>query len=105
MTALTKLAHFWTHCVTRTAPTRDKIRHQFIDHPEATGETYLQHLAFTIVMAGRLVLVGFVLLAHGIFPFLFTRTGSHQLDRIWRIMTRRKMQVKTPIEVNEGDAI
>jgi hypothetical protein len=46
-----------------------------------------------------------VLLLHGIFPFLFTRTASHQLDRIWRIFKRRMMDVKPDIENNHGDAI
>jgi hypothetical protein len=97
--------NFWQKILRITAPQRTWLCHQFTQHPEATGETYLQHLVFTVRMAARLVVVGIVLLLHGIFPFLFTRTASHQLDRIWRIFKRRMMDVKPDIENNHGDAI
>jgi len=51
----------------------------FTRHPAAVGETYGKHLAFATGVGGRLVLAGVACLLHGIFPFLFERTGSRAI--------------------------
>ena len=51
----------------------------FTRHPAAVGETYGEHLAFASGIGGRLVLAGLACLLHGIFPFLFERTGSRAI--------------------------
>ena len=61
----------------------------FTDHPEQTGETYLQHLWFTLKMAVRFAYVSFVILAHGLFPFLLTKNASIEIEKIYRIMKTR----------------
>ena len=69
--------------------TKRVLKHAFTSHPEATGETYLEHLWFTVRMACRFVLVTVVLTIHGIFPFLLTRAASHQIERVYAIMKTR----------------
>ena len=51
----------------------------FTRHPAAVGETYGEHLAFATGVGGRLMLAGIACLLHGIFPFLFERTGSRTI--------------------------
>ena len=51
----------------------------FTRHPAAVGETYGEHLVFATGVGGRLVLAGIACLLHGIFPFLFERTGSRTI--------------------------
>lgn len=66
-----------------------EVNRAFTEHPHDTGETYWQHLWFTIKMAGRFLYAILVLMIHGLFPFLLTRAGSQQIERIYRIMKSR----------------
>ena len=74
------------HEVRRVAKEVEKA---FTEHPEATGETYLQHLWFTFTMAMRFLYTSTAILLHGLFPFLCTRTASAQIERIYAIMKSR----------------
>lgn len=69
-----------------------KLRTMFVKHPAETGESYLEHLWFTIGMSSRFVVVGALLLTHGIFPFLFTRTASGRIEKIYSVMKERKLK-------------
>ena len=68
---------------------RSDVEKAFTEHPEATGETYLQHLWFTAKMSSRFAYSWLVILIHGIFPFLCTRTASNQIELVYRIMKTR----------------
>lgn len=48
----------------------------FTSHPEAAGETYLQHMAFAGKFSFRLFIAAFAALVHAILPFLFEKTAS-----------------------------
>lgn len=48
----------------------------FTEHPRSVGESYLDHMAVAFGFGGRLVAAGIACLLHGIFPFLFAKTGS-----------------------------
>lgn len=61
----------------------------FTQHPHDTGESYLQHLWFTLRMATRLFYTLLVLMIHGFFPFLLTRAASMQIEVIYRIIKTR----------------
>jgi hypothetical protein len=58
------------------------IRKLFIDHCHAAGETYFEHLGFTIKTSATLLFSGFALFIHGIFPFLFTTTASTNIRQL-----------------------
>lgn len=73
----------------RVALAQAKAKQVFCEHPHETGETYLVHLWFTLMMTSRMVFASVVILIHGVFPFLFTRTASRQMEKIWAIMRRR----------------
>ena len=51
----------------------------FTHHPATVGETYGQHLGFATGVGGRMVLAGLACMVHGLFPFLFERTGSRTI--------------------------
>ncbi len=58
-------------------------------HLEEAGESYRQHLWFTVKISAQLLFTGVVLLIHGVAPFLFTRTASKRLEAIYAIMKSR----------------
>lgn len=73
----------------KTRMLRESMVVAFTEHPRMTGETYWQHLWFTIGMGVRLCYAMLVLLIHGVFPFLLTRAASTQIEAIYRIITAR----------------
>lgn len=83
---------------------KDQVEKAFTEHPHEGGESYLQHLSFTLRMAGLLFTVGVVLLTHGLFPFLFTRTASGQIERVYRVMKSR-IPKSRQAELDAGDGI
>ncbi len=48
----------------------------FTKHPASVGETYGEHFLFASRFGCRMVAGGLACLVHGLFPFLFVRTGS-----------------------------
>ncbi len=68
---------------------RDHFRQSFTAHPHETGETYGEHLWFTLSMASRFALVSAVILIHGIFPFLMTHTASRKIEKIYGVIKGR----------------
>ncbi len=67
----------------------EKLINAFIDHPKEAGESYWEHLTFTIGMAGRFLYIAIVITIHGVFPFLLTHTGSDSIDKAHRILHAR----------------
>ncbi len=52
------------------------FRRLFIDHPESVGESYGQHAGFALGLGLRMLGAGVACMLHGLFPFLFVKTGS-----------------------------
>lgn len=73
----------------RATELAEQVERAFCEHPRQTGETYWQHLWFTTTMAARFMFTMAVLLIHGLFPFLLTRTASTQIEAVYRIMKKR----------------
>lgn len=48
----------------------------FFAHPRSVGESYLQHNAFALRIAGRLLVAGMAALVHAIVPCLCETTAS-----------------------------
>ena len=66
-----------------------EFKKAFTQHPEDTGETYLEHLWFTFKISLRFAYVTLVILIHGLFPFWFVRTSSQQIEKVYGIMKSR----------------
>ena len=73
----------------RARALRADVNRAFTEHPHETGETYLQHLWFTLRMAARFIYTTTVLLIHGVFPFLLTKAASTQIEIVYKIMRAR----------------
>jgi hypothetical protein len=58
------------------------MQNWFKDHPASVGETYFQHMGSAFGFALRLFGVSAACFVHGLFPFLFTRTGSSAVKRL-----------------------
>lgn len=80
---------------------KEQARKAFTEHPEETGESYIEHLWFTTKMSARFIFTTIVLFIHGVFPFLLMRTASTQIEAVYRIMKSRIPQSRR----NEIDAV
>jgi hypothetical protein len=68
----------------------DQINQLFTEHPAAVGETYGEHLVQASSFGTRMILAGLACLIHGLFPFLFVRTGSAAISSLHaRMVTHR----------------
>lgn len=85
----------------RAREIKDQVERAFTEHPQDTGETYSEHLLFTIKMTGRLLYSSTVLMIHGLLPFLCTRTASMQIEKIYGIMRSRIPQSRRD-EINRS---
>src|SRR5262249_17157042 len=91
-----------------SAPSRDRLRSlqmsidAFTRHPASVGETYSEHLVFASGIGGRLLMAGIACLLHGIFPFLFERTGSRAIIALHaRVTTGARGRINpTTVQVN-----
>jgi hypothetical protein len=54
----------------------------FTSHPATVGETYGEHLVMASSFGSRMVLAGVACMLHGLFPFLFVRTGSRTVAEL-----------------------
>ena len=72
----------------------------FTEHPASVDESYGEHLAMATGFGVRMILGGIACLIHGLLPFLFVKTGSHQIGALHDIMVvnrnRRQTRVQMP---------
>lgn len=69
------------------------IRKAFTEHPASVGETYGQHFAMATGFGLRMILTGFACLLHGFLPFLFVKTGSHQIETLHGTMVKNRSRL------------
>lgn len=62
----------------------------FRDHPATIGETYWQHLRFAARTGVMMIAGGSACVIHGLFPFLFTTTGSRAIRALAQRIERRQ---------------
>lgn len=66
------------------------IKRAFTEHPASVGESYFQHMGMAFGFGAKMVVSGIACLLHGIFPFLFTRTGRTCIEELHtRMVTHR----------------
>ena len=66
------------------------VKRLFVEHPETVGESYFEHLQAASGFGSRMIICGCACLLHGIFPFLFERTGSKAVTELHdRMVTNR----------------
>lgn len=84
------------------AAAKAMLSHCFASHPATVGESYLQHMWFTVVMGLKLILGGVAIIIHGIFPLLFTRTASNVIAKLYAI-THARAELADRIAREQGD--
>ncbi|MEM6584477.1 MAG: DUF6356 family protein [Pseudomonadota bacterium] len=71
---------------------------RFKDHPASVGETYFEHLVQANSFGVRMILGGFACMLHGLFPFLFVKTGSRQIQTLHGRMITNRSKLPQPID-------
>lgn len=72
------------------AETLKVLKKLFTEHPETVGESYLGHMGMAFSFAGEMLACGVACLLHGLFPFLFVKTGSNAINRLYRKMVTHR---------------
>ena len=65
----------------------------FTEHPEQVGETYSEHFAMASSFGIPMIFAGFACLLHGIFPFMFEKTGSNLVRKLYDRMVINRVKV------------
>jgi hypothetical protein len=66
------------------------IDRYFLSHPRSVGESYTEHAATAFGFGVRMIGGGVACMVHGIFPALFTRTGSNTVKSLYGTMKSRQ---------------
>ena len=64
----------------------------FVEHPHTVGETYAEHMHSAAHFGVRMIGAGFACLVHGIFPFLFVKTGSKTVTHLHGVMVQNRVR-------------
>ncbi len=71
----------------------------FTDHPGSVDETYFEHFRFAMWFAFWLAAAAGAALAHAVLPFLFEKTASRIIARLYhRTQNRAAPVMATPAE-------
>ena len=70
----------------------------FTQHPSDVGETYGEHLVHASSFGFRMILGGMACVLHGIFPFLFVKTGSRQISSLHDRMVLNRTKLPSALD-------
>lgn len=65
------------------------LKRLFTQHPDAVGESYVEHMGVALSFAGPLLKAGLAALVHAVLPFLCVTTASATVKRLHARMTNR----------------
>ena len=81
-----------------------KLFQIFTEHPASAGETYGEHMMVAFSFSGAMLRGGIACLIHGLFPFLFTRTGSGTVAMLYgRMVVSRNDKTSAAWQNAPGD--
>lgn len=70
----------------------------FTEHPASVGESYWQHFRHASGFGGRMIVAGVACLLHAVFPFLFVKTGSKQINHLHKRMITNRSSIPEMID-------
>jgi hypothetical protein len=70
----------------------EDCKKKFTEHPEQAGETYIEHLCYTVRTAASLIVISMLLLLHGLLPFTCQTAASDRLGEINGEMIARRRE-------------
>jgi hypothetical protein len=80
------------------------LRDMFTEHPASVGESYFEHMRAALGFSGRLAAAATACLVHAFLPFLFVRTGSTAIARLYETMVAHRARRATGVERSRGEA-
>jgi hypothetical protein len=63
------------------------LKQLFTEHPDAVGESYVEHMGVALSFAGPLAVAAAAALVHAFLPFLCVSTASVTVKRLYARMT------------------
>jgi len=63
---------------------------RFTDHPACVDETYAEHMAMALSFAGPLFVAALCALVHAFLPFVFEKTSSKIVTRLYDRMVAKR---------------
>ena len=79
----------------------------FVEHPRSVRESYLEHLIQAFSFSCLMLTGGIACFIHGLFPGLFTRSGSliiqHLFDRMVQNRDRALVPNVDEVSINDAD--
>mgnify|MGYP000270509785 FL=1 len=72
-------------------------RISFTEHPASVNETYGEHFMVASGFGVTLLVAGCACLLHGIFPFMFGRTGSNAVTGLYKRMVSHRVGGEAPL--------
>ena len=73
-------------------------------HLREVNETYFQHFRHAMYFSLQMLLAAIACAIHGVFPFLFERTGSKRVVQLYTDMVENRADFSTPNETRKADA-
>ena len=56
----------------------------FSEHPHSVDETYFEHMRFAATFSATLLAAAFCAIVHAVLPFLFEKTASRMVARLYQ---------------------
>ena len=72
-------------------------RISFTEHPASVNECYGAHFVTAAGFGVTMVVAGLACLLHGVFPFVYKRTGSNAISILYRRMVTHRAGGKAPL--------
>lgn len=66
----------------------------FTAHPQSVGETYLEHMGVASRCGASMVVAGLACIVHALLPFMFVRTASDCLTRLYQRMVAQRSRLQ-----------
>jgi hypothetical protein len=81
----------------------DELASLFVKHPNSVGESYGQHMGSAFSFGSRMIVAGCACMMHGLFPFLFVKTGSTTIRHLHdQMISHRSRALAAPEWVDHG---
>ncbi len=64
----------------------------FLKHPNSVGESYFSHLLSASSFSFKMLFGGIACFLHGVFPFLFIKTGSELITSLHDSMVTHRQK-------------
>ena len=78
------------------------IKDLFQAHPASVNETYIEHLKAALFFACNLLIAAIVVTVHAFLPFLFEKTASDIIHKLYDKMTLSRNGFKKVGSVKHG---